>query len=327
MNITKSSRILLTGGAGYIGSIVTRQLLHNHHTVRVFDNLSQGGKSLTGFFIHPEFEFVRGDIRKKEEVKAAMEGMDQVIHLAAIVGDPACKKFKSDAETINVNGSEILLDAAANAGLKKFIFASTCSNYGLMKNYPGPLDENAPLSPQSEYAKQKTGFEKVLLAQKRIKSVILRFATAFGISPRMRFDLSVNHFTRDLAIGKTLEITSAKTWRPYCHVEDLAHAVLLAVNADHSSEISPVFNVGSSKENYSKEMLIKEIMRQIPDGKIKLLEDAGTDIRNYIVDFSRIRLELGFKNQFTVPDGISEVIRLVNSNLIPDLYSPEFENA
>ena len=329
MNNTKSGRILLTGGAGYIGSVLARQLLQENYSVRVFDSLLHGGKALTSFFSHPEFEFIRGDIRNSEEVKKAMNGVDQVVHLAAIVGDFACKKFKTDAETTNIKGSEILRDEAINAGVKKFVFASTCSNYGLMKKSTGALDELTTLSPQSEYAKQKTGFEKILLesAQKKMKTVILRFATAYGLSARMRFDLSVNHFTRDLGSGKKLEISGSKTWRPYCHVEDLAKAVILVLRANELDEMSPVFNVGNSKENYSKEMLVKEILRRAPSGKVDFLEESGNDLRNYFVDFSRIRMELGFKNQFTVPDGISEVLRLVQSGLIPDLYAPEFENA
>ena len=328
MNQIKSRRILLTGGAGYIGSVALDRLLKNHE-LTVFDTLLHGVNVLTPFFSRPGFQFIKADIRDVEQVKKALGGIDTVIHLAAIVGDPACKKFKKDAESTNTEGSEILLSEAKSAGVKKFIFASTCSNYGVMKNAVGPLDENAELAPQSEYAKQKTGFEKYRNEHPSVgmKTVVLRFATAFGISPRMRFDLSVNHFSRDLALGKKLEISAAKTWRPYCHVQDISQAISLVVNRPDEMDISPVFNVGSSKENYSKEMLVNEILREIPNGKTDFLTDPGSDIRNYFVDFSRIRMELGFQNRFTVPDGIREVVRLVKSGLIQDPYSQEFQNA
>ena len=224
--------VLVTGGAGYIGSVLVRVLLRAGLRVRTIDNLSWGGEALLGVLGDPSFEFVFGDIRKQSAVDAALRGVDSLVHLAAVVGDPACRRQPELAAAVNGEASELLLARARAAGVGRFVFASTCSNYGRAPD-GAVCDEDAPLRPISLYAELKVAFERRLLALEApgLTTVCLRFATAYGLSGRPRFDLTVNEFTRDLFLRKPLEIYGEQFWRPYCHVADLAAACCLALAA------------------------------------------------------------------------------------------------
>ena len=321
-------RILVTGAAGYIGSVLCRQLLAAGFEVRGLDVLLFGGESLVEIAGNKGFEFVKGDVRDNACVAEALRGVDAVVHLAALVGDKACAEQAEMAKAVMDDASKALYQAAGEAGVKHFVFASTCSNYGLMDGATDPLlDENAPLQPQSLYARLKVGFEKHLITQYSLPRTILRFATVYGLSPRIRFDLSVNHFTRDIALGRPLDIFGADTWRPYCHVSDLARSILLVLNAGPGAMNGKVFNVGDSEENYTKRSLVEAIQSQLGPSEVTFRNSSGTDLRNYRIDFSRIRSELDFQVQNRVPDGIREVARLVQSGLLADPDSPRYINA
>ena len=196
--------VLVTGGAGYIGSVLVRQLLKKNYTVRVLDSLKFGGDALYDVMLHPNFEFLKGDIRNEKDVYNALEGIDAVAHLAAIVGDPACKKFSEEANQTNWDASVSLFKKAEKTGVKRFVFASTCSNYGKMANPDDFVTETSELRPVSLYAELKVKFEKFLLEENKdsnICSTALRFSTVYGYSPRIRFDLTVNEFTRNETIN------------------------------------------------------------------------------------------------------------------------------
>jgi nucleoside-diphosphate-sugar epimerase len=241
-------KVLVTGGAGYIGSVLVRQLLNKGYAVRAFDSLKFGGEALYDVMTHPQFEFSKGDIRNATEVGNALVGIDAIVHLAAIVGDPACKKFSEEATTTNWDGSVALFEAAENAGIKRFVFASTCSNYGKMSDPNSFVTEQSELKPVSLYAELKVKFEDYLLNQKKsstVCSTALRFSTVYGFSPRIRFDLTVNEFTRNAAINGEQEIWGAQFWRPYCHVEDLARSVVLVLESEESKVRANVFNAVS----------------------------------------------------------------------------------
>ncbi len=321
-------KILVTGGAGYIGSVLVRQLLEKGFQVRVLDNLKFGGDALYDVMLHPNMEFMKGDIRNPEDVGNALSGIDGVAHLAAIVGDPACKKFSDEAEQTNWEGSVALFEAAEKAGVKRFVFASTCSNYGKMPDPNQFVKEDSELNPVSLYARLKVKFEKYLIEERknsRICSTALRFSTVYGFSPRIRFDLTVNEFTRNATIHGEQEIWGAQFWRPYCHVDDLARSIILVMESDEKKVRATVFNVGSTEENYNKGMIIDEVCKIVPGTKVKYVE-MNEDPRDYRVNFDKIRKELGYTITKRVPDGIKEIYTLLSTGIITDSYSQKFRN-
>lgn len=321
-------KVSITGVAGYIGSVLTRQLLNKGYFVKGFDILNFGGESLLGIYNHPNFKFVKGDIRKTKDLEKAIDGVDTVVHLAAIVGDPACAKQPEIAEKINWVGSKKLFDLCNKSmNVKQFVFASTCSNYGKMKGY-GFINEESPLNSVSLYAKLKVKFEKYILQSNTRNDFIptaLRFSTAYGLSPRIRFDLTINEFVRELAYDRELIIFGEQFWRPYCHVDDLARACILVLESKSEEVDHKVFGVGDTNENYKKKMLADELLKIYPRGKIKYVH-KDEDPRDYRVDFSKIKNELDFKITKTVPDGMKEIANLLKDGLLKNPFDKKYQN-
>ena len=308
--------------------MLVRQLLEKQFSVRVVDSLKFGGDALYDVMLAPGFEFMKGDIRDADTLDKALGGMDAVVHLAAIVGDPACKKYSDEANATNWDASVALFEKAEKAGLKRFVFASTCSNYGKMANPDAMVTETSELRPVSLYAELKVKFEKFLLEERkdsRICSTSLRFSTVYGFSPRIRFDLTVNEFTRNAALTGEQEIWGAQFWRPYCHVDDLAASVVLVLESPEEKVRANVFNVGDTSENYQKGMIIQEVCKVVPDVKVNYVESTE-DPRDYRVNFDKIRNELGFRISKRVPDGINEIYTLVRTGIINDPYEQKFRN-
>lgn len=321
-------KVLVTGGAGYIGSVLVRQLLAKNFKVRVLDSLKFGGDALYEVMLHPNFEFIHGDVRNPDDVSKALEGVEAVAHLAAIVGDPACKKYSEEAIQTNWEGSVSLFNMAEKAGVKRFVFASTCSNYGKMENPDSFVVETSELKPVSLYAELKVKFEKFILEEKKnspMCSTSLRFSTVYGFSPRIRFDLTVNEFTRNATINGQQEIWGAQFWRPYCHVEDLARAVVLVLESEESKVKANVFNVGSTEENYNKGMIISEVCKVVPNVVVEYVESAE-DPRDYRVNFDKIKNELGYTITKTVPDGVKEIYTLLKTGIVTDSFAQKFRN-
>ena len=321
-------KVLVTGGAGYIGSVLVRQLLNKGYSVRALDNLNFGGDALIDVMLNPNFEFMKGDVRNAQDVKLALEGVEAIAHLAAIVGDPACKKYSDDANTTNWDGSVALFDAAEAAGVKRFVFASTCSNYGKMSDPDSFVTETSELNPVSLYAELKVKFEKYLLEDNkdsRMCSTALRFSTVYGFSPRIRFDLTVNEFTRNATVNGEQPIWGAQFWRPYCHVDDLARAVVLVIESADEKVRANVFNVGSTEENYNKGMIIEEVCKVVPNVKVDYVE-MNEDPRDYRVNFDKIKNELGYTITKTVPDGVKEIYTLLKTGIVTDSFSQKFRN-
>jgi nucleoside-diphosphate-sugar epimerase len=323
-----AKKVLVTGGAGYIGSVLVRQLLSKGFEVRAFDSLKFGGEALYDVAQNPKFELFKGDIRDKEAVKKAMEGIYAVAHLAAIVGDPACKKFADEAREVNGQASKDVFEIAEAAGVKRFVFASTCSNYGKMEDPNSFVVETSELRPVSLYAELKVAYEKWLLGDKKdskLCATALRFSTVYGFSPRIRFDLTVNEFTRNVFLTGEQEIWGPEFNRPYCHVDDLARAVVLVIQAPLAKVKAQVFNVGRTDENYTKRNLMEEIAKVIPDTKA-IYVDAADDPRDYRVNSDKIKNELGFTITKRVPDGIKEMYKMLKSGIIEDPHSQKFRN-
>lgn len=321
-------KILVTGGAGYIGSVLVRQLLQKGFQARAMDNLKFGGDALYDVMLHPDFEFMKGDIRNPDDVQKALKDIDGIAHLAAIVGDPACRKFSEEAEQTNWEGSVALFEAAEKAGVKRFVFASTCSNYGKMPDPDQFVKEDSELNPVSLYAQLKVKFENYIIGERKgskMCSTALRFSTVYGFSPRIRFDLTVNEFTRNATINGEQEIWGAQFWRPYCHVDDLARAVVLVLESDENKVRANVFNVGATEENYNKGMIIEEVCKVVKDTKVNYVE-MDEDPRDYRVNFDKIKNELGYTITKTVPDGVREIYRLLSTGIITDPFSQKFRN-
>lgn len=320
-------RVLITGGAGYVGSSLTPLLLAAGHKVRVLDRLAHGGESLLGVWAHPNFEFLGGDIRNRAVSADALRDCDAVVHLAAIVGDPACAREPELARAVNLESSLALIEQSRKAGVQRFVFASTCSNYGKMKDPTSYVNEDSQLSPVSLYAETKVAVEKFLLnsAASEWCPTPLRFATVFGVSPRMRFDLTVNEFTMEMLTKKRLVVFGEQFWRPYVHVFDAARAIALVLSSSSAAVAGRVFNVGSTDQNLQKQQIVELIRPLAPDANIEFVH-KNEDPRDYRVSFERILTELGYKTTRSVVDGITEVAKLVRAGAISDLASPRFRN-
>ena len=320
-------RVLVTGGAGYIGSSLVPQLLEQGHQVRVFDSLLFGGQSLLGCWSHPQFEFVRGDLREPAAVESAVQRKDAVVHLAAIVGDPACARQPDVAREVNYQGAMTLLEKATQANVQRFIFSSTCSNYGRMADSSQYVDESSELHPISLYAETKVAVEDTLLDLQRndFSPTVLRFATVFGVSPRMRFDLTVNEFTLDMMTKGHLVVFGEQFWRPYIHVRDVGRAVVKVLGSPVEKVRNQVFNVGSTDLNYQKDRLVDLIKPHAPEAQIEYVHKEE-DPRDYRVSFSKIKDVLGFNVEHTVEDGIFEVARLVRDGIVEDLRESTVRN-
>jgi nucleoside-diphosphate-sugar epimerase len=324
-------RILVTGGAGYIGSILVRYLLGDGYSVTCLDSLSFGGESLLGFWDHPSFKFFKCDITDFNAVSSVIESEDYfaVIHLAGIVGDPACKREPDLASKVNWDASVHLINKAIERKIRRFIFASTCSNYGKMHDLNGYVTETSALAPVSLYAELKVRVEQLILEEipksTDFSPTCLRFSTVYGMSPRMRFDLTVNEFTKDLALGKELVVFGEQFWRPYCHVSDFSNAILKVLKSEREKVAYEVFNVGDTGENYTKKMIVEEIGRQIPGCRINYVK-KGEDPRDYRVDFSKIKTVLGFKVTKRVPEGIKEIKDIIQMGVIPNPEDQKYYN-
>ena len=294
-------RVLVTGGAGYVGCTLTPRLLEEGHEVVVFDSLLYGGRGLLPFFAHPNFRFVKGDVRDQAGLREAVKDADAIIHLAAIVGYPACKKDPRMAEDVNIGGTRNLL--AVRSQSQPILYASTGSNYGA---YSGSLcTESTPLNPISLYGISKTKAEADVLASGN--ALAFRFATAFGLSPRMRLDLLINDFTYRALKERNLIIYEKDFKRSFIHVRDMARSFAFALaNLDRMKD--DIFNVGSEKMNFSKEEIALRIQRKIPF--YLHFADVGKDEdqRNYAVSYEKIR-GLGLDTTIDVDQGIDELIR------------------
>ncbi len=318
--------ILVTGGAGFVGSTLVPMLLSKGHRVRVLDSLLHDGHSLLGVWTHPGFEFQLDDVRDRNALRNAVSRMDAVVHLAAIVGDPACARQPNLAREVNLDASLMLIEESKAAGVSRFLFASTCSNYGKMSNAEQYVDETSELRPVSLYAETKVAFEHAMLESngKMCKTVLL-LATVFGVSPRMRFDLTVNEFTLDVLTKKHLVVFGEQFWRPYIHVRDVARAIESGLSWPMQNLKDEIFNVGSTGENYQKQQIVELIRPYAPDASIEYVH-KDEDPRDYRVSFSKIKERFGFDVSLTVRNGIAEVARLIKSGVIADLDSSKYRN-
>ncbi len=313
--------VLITGGAGYLGSAAVLHLLGVGHEVRVLDVLAHDQQDVAARLQAAGATVLRGDLRDAQARAQALKGTDAVVHLAAIVGDPACAADPEGSAAVNLDATRALI---ADAGARRFVFASTCSNYGRMAEAGGYVDEDSPLRPISRYAEQKVTIETEL-ASSHADAVRLRFATLFGIGPRMRFDLTVNEFTRDLWASRRLEVFGERFWRPYVHVGDAARAIGLALGADDVALGRRVFNVGATAQNHTKADLVDLIRARVTTGEVAFVSRAE-DPRDYRVRCDRVSEALGFTTTMTVPDGIAEIVDMLDTGTFADPFAVGHRN-
>tara|TARA_B100000795_G_C22802371_1_gene442615 strand:+ start:3492 stop:4466 length:975 start_codon:yes stop_codon:yes gene_type:complete len=321
-------KILITGGAGYIGTALTSIALKKRFKVIAVDNLKHSKTEFISKFIkHKNYSFLKCDINnlKKFENILKKEKVNIVIHLAGIVGDPASKLQKKLTKLTNLYSSKKVFNLCEKFNVDKFIFSSTCSNYGIVKS-KSLANEDSKLKPLSLYAETKVDFEKFMLKKSKnisMKIAIMRFATVFGVSDRMRFDLTINQFTRELFLKKNLDVFGENTWRPYCHVKDVARAIIRVIG---DNEKINIFNVGNSKQNYSKKSIISSIGKFLSLKNITYSKQKMIDKRDYKVNFKKINQKLKFQTKYDIEFGIKEIIRFLKKNKSENFYSSKFSN-
>ena len=326
--------VLITGGAGYIGSLLTSELLRLNYRVTILDSLLFGGESLVPFLHHPNFHFVKADVTEKRAVKDALKGdwqkPDALIHLAAIVGFPACQAVgKQVAWRYNVDATKTVFGQAADLGVERFVFASTYSNYGLSEDGK-PVTEESPLNPQSIYAETKIAAEEFLLSQKDASCapLLFRFATLYGLSPRTRFDLIVNQFVLEAFTKRALIIYQRGYSRSFVHIRDVARGVILGLESERSKIQGQVFNLGTENGNYSKDDIVRLVLKRMPETIVEYKDlTCGGDMRDITVSFAKIKNELGFETTLDVDDGIRELLFALKTGIIQNPTDMRYRNA
>ena len=319
--------VLVTGGAGYIGAILVRRLLQAGERVRVIDRMLHGAHGLSGLEAEERLEIRTEDLRDPRTHDDALEGCDTVVHLAAIVGDKACALDEEMAVQTNWTATVTLARRAAARGVRRFVFASTCSVYGEGRNEI--LTEASPVRPLSLYAETRFHAERGILDVAKAPSfepVILRFGTVYGLSPRMRFDLVVNLLTLRASREGAVSIFGGSQWRPFVHVVDIARALESAMVEALPLEGDPILNVGDNLENYQLRDLAEYYENAFPGVRVRHTPEAS-DPRTYRVSFDRIERLWGFRASRRVPDGIEEIAAALRAGAIPDPGHKRYVNA
>lgn len=326
--------VVITGGAGYIGSLLTSELLRANYRVTVLDSLLFGGESLVPFLPHPKFHFVKADVTEpraiKDSLKDGWRRPDAIVHLAAIVGWPACQAVgRQVAWQYNVEATKTVFGQAVDLGVDRFVFASTYSNYGLSSD-GNPVTEETPVSPHSLYAETKVAGEEFLLSQKDASCapLLFRLATLYGISPRTRFDLLVNQFVLDAFTRRDLIIYQRGYSRSFVHIRDAVRGMILGLEAERSRVCGEIFNLGSDNGNYSKDDIVRLILKRMPETVVEYKDlTFGGDVRDINVSFAKIKQRLGFETTLNVDDGVRELLFALKAGLIQNPTDEKYRNA
>jgi nucleoside-diphosphate-sugar epimerase len=326
--------VLITGGAGYIGSMLTSELLRANYRVTVLDNLLFGGESIVPFLHHPSFHFVKADVTEnravRDSIKRDWQKPDTVVHLAAIVGFPACQAVgKQVAWKYNVEATKNVYAQSVELGVERIVFASTYSNYGLSEDGK-PVTEESPLNPQSLYAETKIASEEFLLSQKDADCapLLFRFATLYGISPRTRFDLIVNQFVLDAFTKRSLIIYQRGYSRSFVHIRDVVRGVIMGIEVEKEKVSGQVFNLGTDNGNYTKSDIVNLVLKRMPETVVEFKDlTFGGDMRDISVSFEKIKRTLDFNTKLNVDDGIREVLFALKTGLIRNPTDDKYRNA
>ena len=321
----RARKVLVVGGSGYIGCPVTNHLISMGLEVRNLDRLVYNHASaMIGQLATPGYEFMFGDMGDPDALDAALDGVSDVVILGGLVGDPITKKFPEQSAEINDRAITTCIDTLNGRNLNKVIFVSTCSNYGMIGDNE-MADENFALTPLSLYARAKVAAEEHLLSlagKVDYSPTVLRFATAFGLAPRMRFDLTVNEFARELYLDRGLVVYDAHTWRPYCHVRDFARLIGRVLTWPVEDVAFEVFNAGSDANNYTKQAIVDLVLARLPGRRVDYKANSS-DPRNYRVSFEKVRTRLLFEPRTSVADGVDEILWAMRAHLFDDVDKRE----
>jgi nucleoside-diphosphate-sugar epimerase len=320
----KIQHVLVIGGAGYIGSALLPKLLDRGYRVRLLDLLLYGTEPIASVLNHPRLELVQADFRQVDKVTEAIRDVDAVIHLGAIVGDPACAFDEALTIDVNLMATRMIAEVAKSTGVNRLIFASTCSVYGASDE---TLDERSALHPVSLYARSKIASEAVLMsmAGSGFAPVVLRFGTIYGLSGRTRFDLVVNLLTAKAVFDGQITVYGGSQWRPFVHVDDAAMAVLTALESPLGVVRNQVFNVGSDEQNYTIEQIAKIVHQVVPTAQL-ITAGLDGDRRNYRVSFAKIHRLLGYEPRRTIEMGAREVLQAITSGRVADYRDAKYNN-
>jgi nucleoside-diphosphate-sugar epimerase len=329
-----NKHVLVTGAAGYIGSLLTAELLRQGCRVSGIDSLLFGGESLLGFMHHPDFHFARADVTEPRAVRDSLprgwSKPDAVVHLAAIVGFPACQAVgRQAAWQYNVEATKLVFEQAQALGAERFVFASTYSNYGLSED-GRPVTEDSPLNPQSLYAETKIAAEEYLLGQAAAgpAPLLFRFATLYGVSPRPRLDLIVNQFVLEAFSRRELTIYQRGYSRSFIHVADTVRGIIMGLDAPLDVVRGQIFNLGSDDGNYTKDEIVALVIKRLPDTVVTYKDlTFGGDMRDITVSFEKVRRVLGFNTTLSVDDGVRELVYALRTGLIRDPHNERYRNA
>jgi nucleoside-diphosphate-sugar epimerase len=326
--------VLITGGAGYIGSFLTGEMLRLGYHVTVVDDLLFGGEALLSYLPNPKFYFVKADVWEPRAIKTATRNdwstPQAVIHLAAIAGFPACQAVgRQVAWRYNVESTQHVFEQAVELGTPRFIYISTYSSYGLSPEGK-PIAEDAPLNPQSLYAETKVASERFLLGQtdSACAPLIFRPAHLYGLSPRPRFDMIVNQFVLDAYLRRELLIYQRGYSRSFVHIADAVDGILLGLQAPEDKIRGQIYNIGSDAGNLTKDEVVTLVLKRLPETQVNYKDlTFGGDMRDISVSFEKIRRELGFEAKLTVDDGVREVLHALRLGLIRNPQDQRYRNA
>jgi nucleoside-diphosphate-sugar epimerase len=332
--IGQEKHILITGGAGYLGSMLCGYLLRLGYSVTVVDDLLYGGESLLGYLPHPDFRFVKANVCDSRSIRSAVSNQMPVpaaiVHLAGIVGFPACQAVgRQVAWRYNVEATQYVYDQAQEMGVQRFIYASTYSTYGASQD-DQPAAEDSALNPQSLYAETVVGVEKFLSTQSESSciAIIFRMAHLYGLSARPRFDLIVNQFVWEAYRNRELLIYQRGYSRSFMHVDDAVRGLILGIQGEENVVRNQVFNLGSESGNLSKDQIVQVILKRLPETNVNYKDlTFGGDMRDFHISYKKIREQLGFETTKTIDDGVREVLQALQIGIIENPQDQRYRNA
>jgi len=326
--------IVVTGGAGYIGSLLCGELLRQGCQVTVIDDLLFGGESLLAYLSNPNFHFIKANVWESRAIRASLssewEKPQAIVHLAAIAGFPACQSVgRQVAWRYNVEATQRVFEQAIELGVERFLYASTYSNYGLSPDGK-PVTEDSPLNPQSLYAETKIASERYLLgqAESACAPLIFRIATLYGLSPRPRFDLIINQFTLEAFSRRELLIYQRGYSRSFLHIQDAVRGLWIGLESAVEKIRGQVYNLGSAEGNFTKDQIVTMILKRIPETVVNYKDMTfGGDMRDITVSFEKIKRDLNYTTRLTPDDGIREVLNALRAGIIRNPDDQRYRNA